>query len=377
METYLILKVVWWALLGVLLMGLAVMVGMDMGVGTILRYVGRNDTERRVAINIVGPHWDGNQVWFILGGGAIFAAWPLIYATAFSGFYVVMLLLLWTMIVRPLGFEYRSKLASAQWRGAWDWALFVSGFVPMLVFGAAIGNILQGVPFHFDWNLTSWYTGSFIALLNPFAILCGLLSVTMSVWMGATMVMGRSEGAIRERARRLASWSGIGALRLFTVGGFWVSRMQGYHLVRGPDPALAQTPLRQVVERATGDWLANFRSHPILWLAPASAYAGLLLGLAAVRRGASLVAWWLGALAWIGIIGTVGAAMFPFMLPSSSEPSHSLTVWNASSSQHTLAWMLGFTVVFMPLILWYTSWAFWVMRGKVSEQRIESDEHAY
>ena len=377
METYLVLKVVWWALLGVLLMGLAVMVGMDMGVGTILRYVGRNDSERRVAINIVGPHWDGNQVWFILGGGAIFAAWPLIYATAFSGFYVVMLLLLWSMIVRPLGFEYRSKLASAQWRGAWDWALFVSGFVPMLVFGAAIGNILQGVPFHFDWNLTSWYTGSFIALLNPFAILCGLLSVTMSVWMGATMVMGRSEGAIRERARRLASWSGIGALTLFTVGGFWVSGMQGYHLVRGPDPALAQTPLRQVVERAAGDWLANFRSHPILWLAPASAYAGLLLGLAAVRRGTSLVAWWLGALAWIGIIGTVGAAMFPFMLPSSSEPSHSLTVWNASSSQHTLAWMLGFTVVFMPLILWYTSWAFWVMRGKVSEQRIESDEHAY
>jgi cytochrome bd ubiquinol oxidase subunit II len=377
METYLVLKVVWWVLLGVLLMGLAVMVGMDMGVGTILRYVGRNDTERRVAINIVGPHWDGNQVWFILGGGAIFAAWPLIYATAFSGFYVVMLLLLWSMIVRPLGFEYRSKLASAQWRGAWDWALFVSGFVPMLVFGAAIGNILQGVPFHFDWNLTSWYTGGFIALLNPFAILCGLLSVTMSVWMGATMVMGRSEGAIRERARRLASWSGIGALALFTVGGFWVGGMQGYHLVRGPDPGLAQTPLRQVVERATGDWLTNFRSHPILWLAPASAYAGLLLGLAAVRKGASLFAWWLGALAWIGIIGTVGAAMFPFMLPSSSEPSHSLTVWNASSSQHTLAWMLGFTIVFMPLILWYTSWAFWVMRGKVSEQRIESDEHAY
>ncbi|HMA32641.1 MAG TPA: cytochrome d ubiquinol oxidase subunit II [Casimicrobiaceae bacterium] len=377
METYLVLKVVWWALLGVLLMGLAVMVGMDMGVGTILRYVGRNDTERRVALNIVGPHWDGNQVWFILGGGAIFAAWPLIYATAFSGFYVVMLLLLWSMIVRPLGFEYRSKLPSARWRGAWDWTLLVSGFVPMLVFGAAVGNILQGVPFHFDWNLTSWYTGSFAALLNRFASLCDLLSVTMSVWMGATMVMGRSDGAIRERARRLASWSGIGALVLFTVGGVWVSRMQGYHLVRGPDPALAQTPLRQVVERAPGDWLANFRSQPILWLAPASAYAALLLGLAALRRGASLIAWWLGALAWIGIIGTVGAAMFPFMLPSSSEPSHSLTVWNASSSQHTLAWMLGFTIVFMPLILWYTSWAFWIMRGKVSAERIESDEHAY
>ena len=173
MEAYLILKVVWWLLLGVLLMGLAVMVGMDMGVGTILRYVGRTDAERRVALNIIGPHWDGNQVWFILGGGAIFAAWPLVYATAFSGFYVVMLVLLWSMIVRPLGFEYRSKLPSARWRNAWDWALFVSGFVPMLVFGAAIGNILTGVPFHFSWNLTSTYTGSFIELFNPFAILCG------------------------------------------------------------------------------------------------------------------------------------------------------------------------------------------------------------
>ena len=215
------------------------------------------------------------------------------------------------------------------------------------------------------------------ALLNPFAILCGLLSVAMSVWMGATMVMNRGEGAIRERAGRIGSWSGIAALLLFTIGGFWVSRMQGYHLVQGPDPGLAQTPLRQVVERASGDWLANFRAHAILWLLPAATYAGLLAGLAALRKGASHVAWWLGALAWIGIIGTVGAAMFPFMMPSSSEPAHSLTVWNSSSSQYTLAWMLGFTLVFMPLILWYTSWAFWVMRGKVSTHRIESDEHAY
>ncbi len=377
MEAYLALKLIWWLLLGVLLMGLAVMVGMDMGVGTILRYVGRTDAERRVALNIIGPHWDGNQVWFILGGGAIFAAWPLVYATAFSGFYIVMLLLLWSMIVRPLGFEYRSKLASARWRNAWDWALFVSGFVPMLVFGAAIGNILHGVPFQFSWNLTSTYTGSFVALFNPFAILCGLLSVAMSVYMGAAMIMNRGEGAMYERARQLAVWAGLAAVVLFTVGGVWVSQMQGYLLVRSPDPALAQTPLQQTVERVAGAWLENFRGHSILWLVPAIAYAGVLLGVWAVRRGRSHLGWWLGAIGWIGIIGTVGTAMFPFMLPSSSEPSHSLTVWNASSSRHTLTLMLGFTVVFMPLILWYTSWAFWVMRGKVSVRRIESDEHAY
>jgi cytochrome bd ubiquinol oxidase subunit II len=377
MEAYLILKVVWWLLLGVLLMGLAIMVGMDMGVGTILRHVGRTDTERRVALNIIGPHWDGNQVWFVLGGGAIFAAWPLVYATAFSGFYVVMLVLLWSMIVRPLGFEYRSKLSSARWRNAWDWALFVSGFVPMLVFGAAVGNILKGVPFHFSWNLTSTYTGSFLGLFNPFAILCGLLSVAMSVYMGAATIMNGAEGAMHLRAQRLAVWSGLVALALFTVGGIWVSMMYGYQLVRSPDPGLAQTPLQQTVESAAGVWLGNFRGHPILSLVPIATYVAVGVGVWAVRRRRSYLAWWLGALGWIGIIGTAGAAMFPFMLPSSSEPSHSLTVWNASSSEHTLVWMLGFTAVFMPLVIWYTGWAFWVMRGKISVQHVESDEHAY
>jgi cytochrome d ubiquinol oxidase subunit II len=377
MEVYLALKILWWLLLGVLLIGLAVMVGTDMGVGTILRYVGRTDAERRVALNIIGPHWDGNQVWFILGGGAIFAAWPLIYATAFSGLYVVMLLLLWTMIIRPLGFEYRSKLPSQRWRNGWDWVLFVSGFVPMLVFGAAMGNMLRGVPFHFSWNLTSYYTGSFIMLFNPFAILCGLLSVTLAMYMGAAMIMSRSEGAIYGRARAVATWSGLAALLLFTLGGIWVSVMQGYHLVQSPDPASAQTPLQQVVERAPGAWLANYRGHGVLWLIPASAYLLMLVGIGALRRGWSHLAWWLGALVWIAVIGTVGAAMFPFMMPSSAEPSQSLTVWNASSSAHTLAWMTGFTAVFMPLIIWYTSWAFWVMRGKVSTEQVESDDHAY
>jgi cytochrome d ubiquinol oxidase subunit II len=377
MEIYLVLKVVWWILLGVLLMGLGVMVGTDMGVGTSLRYLGRSDDERRVALNIIGPHWDGNQVWFILGGGAIFAAWPLVYATAFSGLYVVMLVLLWSMIVRPLGFEYRSKIESARWRNGWDWCLFVSGFVPMLVFGAAIGNILQGVPYHFDWRLTSYYTGSFIALFNPFAILCGVLSVAMSVYMGSAIVAQRSDGEMQVRARRLAVLAGIVAVVLFTLGGIWLSMLSGYQLVRSPDPALAQTPLQQQVTRADGAWLSNFRAYPILWFVPALSYLGMAGGILAVRGGRTLLGWWLGALGWIGILGTVGAAMFPFMMPSSSNPAHSLTVWNASSSQRTLAWMLGWTLLFMPLIVWYTSWAFWVMRGKVSVEHVRSSEHAF
>ncbi|WP_454917997.1 cytochrome d ubiquinol oxidase subunit II [Xanthobacter sediminis] len=375
-EAYAILKLVWWVLLGVLLTGIGVMVGMDMGVGTILRYVGRTDAERRVALNIIGPHWDGNQVWFILGGGAIFAAWPLVYATAFSGFYIVMLVLLWSMIVRPLGFEYRSKMPSERWRNAWDATLFVSGFVPMLVFGAAIGNVLQGVPFHFDWRLTSYYTGSFISLFNPFAILCGLMSVALAIYMGGACLASGATDPVSARARKAAITFGIAALVIFTVAGFWVGALSGYQLLSGPPPEAAQTPLHQQVVYVPGALLLNYMRQPLLWAFPALVYAGIVLGVVALALHRPLVAWWLGVLAWIGVIGTVGAAMFPFLMPSITNPSHSLTVWNSGSSLRTLAWMLGFTLVFMPLIVWYTSWAFWVMRGKVDVKQVETSDHA-
>ncbi|MBW4047377.1 MAG: cytochrome d ubiquinol oxidase subunit II [Proteobacteria bacterium] len=377
MELYLALKVLWWLLLGVLLMGLAIMVGMDMGVGTLLRFVGKTDTERRVCLNAIGPHWDGNQVWFILGGGAIFAAFPLLYATAFSGLYIVMLLLLWTMIMRPLGFEYRSKLPSANWRNMWDWVLFVSGAVPMIIYGAGMGNMFLGVPFHFAWDLRSYYTGSFLSLLNPFAVMAGVLSLSMSIYMGGVMLMGRAGGEVAKRSQKAATGAAIVALVLFTIGGFWVATMNGYVLDKAPAPALAQTPLQQSVSLQPGAWHANFHAHPALWLVPLLAYAGMILGLLAVRANKHTLAWWLGALAWIGVIGTAGVSLFPFMMPSSSNPSQSLTLWNSISSQTTLQWATGFTAVFVPLILWYTSWAFWIMRGTVDPKALEHDGHAY
>ncbi len=378
MGLYATLQVIWWLLLGVLLMALAVMVGMDMGVGTILRYVGRTDLERRVALNIIGPHWDGNQVWFVLGGGAIFAAFPLLYATAFSGFYVVMLLLLWTMILRPLGFEYRSQIDRPAWRNTWDWVLFVSGAVPMIVFGAAFGNLFRGVPFHFEWNLTSFYTGSVLGLLNPFALLTGVLALSLAAMMGALMVMNGAEGALFQRARGVVQVAAGAAIVLFAVGGFWVHVLPGYRLIGGPGPGVPQTPLQQSVVTVPGAWLTNFGAYPLLWLAPLVGFGGMVGAWLAARAGRSHLGWWLGALAWIGVIGSAGAALFPFMLPSSTDPSMSLTVWNASSSKDTLLWMAGFAAVFVPLILWYTSWAFWVMRGKVSAEKIaRGDEHAY
>ena len=377
MELYAVMKIVWWLLLGVLLTGIGVMVGMDMGVGASLAYLGRSDGERRSVLNMIGPHWDGNQVWFILGGGAVFAAWPTIYATAFSGLYVVMLVLLWSMIVRPLGFEYRSKLPSRRWRGAWDLMLFVSGAVPMIVFGAAIGNMLEGVPFHFDWQLQSFYTGSFVSLFNPFAVLCGLMALALALYQGGTMVMNRGLDRVYRRARRLVIAAGAVALVLFTGAGIWVTRLAGYALTSAVDPAQPANPLGKSAVRTVGAWLFNYHAHPALWILPGLVYVSLIAGIVLAVRRLSHAAWWCGALAWLGTLGTVGAAMFPFMMPSSSNPAQSLTVWDASSSQTTLLWMLLFTVIFVPLIAVYTSWGFWVMRGKVGPEDVERDEHAY
>ncbi|HLS21765.1 MAG TPA: cytochrome d ubiquinol oxidase subunit II [Paenalcaligenes sp.] len=378
MDTYFYLIIIWWLLLGVLLMGLGAMVGMDMGVGTILRYVGRTDAERRVALNIIGPHWDGNQVWFILGGGAIFAAWPLVYATAFSGFYIVMLILLWSMIVRPLGFEYRSQIKSASWRNVWDWSLFISGFVPMLVFGAAVGNVLLGVPFHFDERMVSFYTGSFIGLFNPYAILCGLVSVCLSIYMGASMLLIRSgEQSISERAKKASLYAGVLALVLMAIGGFWSANLHGFHLISSPAPGVPQTPLHQTVVVEPASLLHNYREYPVLWLLPALAYLSLIVGMGAILVKRAVLAWWSGVITWISVLGMAGAAMFPFIMPSISNPSHSLTVWNSGASTLTMGWMLGFTVIFMPMIVTYTSWAFYIMRGKVDIKSVESEETQY
>ena len=377
MEVYAILKILWWVLLGVLLMGLAIMVGMDMGVGALMRFVGKTDGERREALNIVGPHWDGNQVWFILGGGAIFAAFPTLYATSFSVFYIVMILLLFSMIMRPVAFEYRSKVAAHKWRESWDWVFLLSGALPMIIYGAAIGNILEGVGFHFGWDGQYYQTESFWGyLLNPFAILCGLLSLSLAIYQGGTMLMMRGTDPIYTRAKNYASVGGLAAVVLFLIGGVMVSGMTGYVLTSG-NPDMPANPVSgQTVDLAQGAWMANYAAHPILWIVPLLALAGMLLGVLALRAKKPILGWWLGAVAWIGTISTVGVSMFPFMMPSSDNPAQSLTVWNATGSEYNLIWMTIFALIFTPIIIAYTSWCFYVMRGKVKAPSAQ-DDHAY
>ena len=377
MLDYETLTLIWWLLVGVLLVGFAIMDGHDMGVGTLLPFVGKNDTERRVVINTVGPHWDGNQVWFITGGGAIFAAWPLVYATAFSGFYWAMLAVLWALFFRPVGFDYRSKIHHPTWRNTWDWGLFVGGAVPPLIFGVAFGNLFQGVPFTFDDHLVSTYSGSFWALLNPFALLCGVVSTALITFHGAIYLAHRTQGEIQWRALRAAGFFGGLLVLAFAAAGVWLwMAIPGYVIQSAVDGAALPNPLAKTVVREAGAWFANYRRYPATLALPVLGFAGVIAAQALARSGRTMAAFWASSLAIAGVIGTAGAALFPFIMPSSIDPDASLTVWDSVSSQRTLGIMLWATLIFMPIIILYTSWAYRVMGGKVTAAYVRENSHS-
>lgn len=374
---YYTLKLIWWLFVGVLLIGFALLGGFDLGVGTLLPFVGRTDAQRRVVLNAIGPTWEGNQVWFITAGGALFAAWPIVYATAFSGFYWALLLVLFALFFRPVGFEYRSKVEDPRWRSAWDWGLFVGGSVPALVFGVAFGNLLQGVPFHFDAFLRSYYTGSFWGLLNPFALLAGVVSLTMLVFHGAIYLQMRTEGDIQARARQSATWFGLLFLVTFGLAGVWQAYgVEGFRIVTMPDPGSTLTPLDKTVEVAQGAWLTNFSRYPWMMAAPAAVFLGGALAVLLSRANRPGLGFVCSGTALAGVILTAGFAMFPFIMPSSSHPNNSLTAFDATSSHRTLMLMFGVVVVFLPIVLAYTGWVYRVLRGKSTEEKIRANTHS-
>lgn len=372
------LRVIWWLLLGVLLGGFAIMDGFDLGVAFLLPIVAKTDTERRLVINTVGPTWEGNQVWFILGGGAVFAAWPMLYATSFSGFYLAMLVVLLSFILRPVGFKYRSKLENKTWRSVWDYCLFIGGTVPAIIFGVAIGNVLQGVPFEITSDLMPIYQGSFLALLNPFALLCGVTSLAMLTMHGGNFLATKLEDPLATRAANIAMFGAIITIVLFAIGGVLIAyKVSGYELLKPMLHDGPSNPLHKSVGHATGLWLSNYKQLPWILLAPILGFLGALLSLrfskycpktAFVSSGVSIA----------GIIATVGLSMFPFILPSSTNPGHSLMVWDSSSSHLTLFIMFVAAVIFMPIVLSYTAWVYKVLGGKVTEKNLNSkDNTAY
>ena len=377
MFDYETLKLVWWVLIGVLLIGFALTDGFDMGAMALMPFVGKTDNERRVAINTIAPHWDGNQVWFITAGGALFAAWPMVYATAFSGLYWAMLLVLFGLFCRPVGFDYRSKLDNPRWRGMWDWALFVGGAVPALLFGVAFGNLLLGLPFRLDEFMRPYYEGSFFALLHPFALLAGLVSLSMLCAHGGAWLMLRTDADLHQRSRLATRLCALVFLIAFVAAGAWLaSGLPGFRLVGGfADLGAALNPLHKQVALDNAGWLANYRLYPPTIAAPLLGIAGGLLAALGAQLNRGGLAFLGSSLAIVGTICTAGFALFPFIMPSSIDPASSLTMWDAVSSRKTLGVMLAVACVFVPLILAYTLWCYLRMWGRLTDKTIEANPH--
>jgi cytochrome d ubiquinol oxidase subunit II len=377
MPDYETLRVIWWLLLGVLLIGFAIMDGFDLGVAALLRVLTRDDDERRALIETIEPVWEGNQVWIILGAGSIFAAWPLLYAASFSGFYFAILLVLLAFIMRPVGFGFRNKIADPRWRDMWDWILTFSGTIPALIFGVAFGNLFLGVPFRYDETLRMTYEGGLIGLLRPFALLAGVVSLTMLLMHGAAYASMKADEVIAARATQLLSWLAPAFAASYALAGIWLAfGIPGYSISSGAVVDGPSNPLMKQVA-TTGGWLSNGALGG--WacaVAAVALIAALAVPLLARRthHGRAFIA---SAVAVAGTILSAGFALFPFLLPSSLDPHSSLTVWDASSSRTTLGLMLIVTVLLLPIVVAYTTWVYRVLRGRVSLAHIKQSHGMY
>jgi cytochrome d ubiquinol oxidase subunit II len=333
------LTTVWFALIAVLWVGYFCLEGFDFGVGMLLPVLARDETERRVMINTIGPVWDGNEVWVLVAGGATFAAFPEWYATLFSGFYLPLLLILVALIVRGLSFEYRHKRDEVEWKARWDLAIIVGSVVPALLWGVAFANIVAGVPIDADKE----FTGTLFTLLNPFGLLGGLVTLTLFAAHGAMFVALKTDGEIRHRARDLAVRIGAVAAVLAVV-------------------FLAWTQVR------TGTALTA-----IVFAVAALALVGGLVAARAGREGWAFV----GTFATIGL-AVVGLflALFPDVMPSTTDPAYSLTTTNAAATAYTLKVMTWVAVVFTPIVLGYQAWTYWVFRKRISVHHIPTADLA-
>jgi cytochrome bd ubiquinol oxidase subunit II len=377
MFDYETLRVIWWLLMGIVLIGFAVMDGFDLGAGALVRVLAHNDDERRALIETFEPVWEGNQVWLVLGGGAVFAAWPYLYAASFSGFYFAILLVLLALILRPVSLNFRNKMEDARWRAVWDGLLTFAGVVPSLLFGVAMGNLFLGVPLRYDDTMRITYEGGLLDLLHPFALLVGLVSLAMILMHGATYLALKADTVIAQRAQRALGIFASLYASLYIAAGVWLAygvtgfHMDGHVITNGPsNPLLKQASIG-------GSWLVNGPLGRWACVAAGIAIVAALATIMLARRGAHLSAFVTSSTAIACTVLSAGFALFPFLMPSSLDPRSSLTVWDASSSYSTLGLMLVATVVLLPIVLAYTGWVFTVMRGRVSLEHIRRSHGMY
>lgn len=376
MFDYETIRVIWWVFIGVVGIAFVLTEGFDFGVSTLLPFIGKTDVERRVIINTVGATWEGNQVWLVLLGGAIFAIWPAVYATLFSGLYVAMLLVLFALFFRPAGFDYRSKVENPTWRNAWDWALFLGGTLPPILIGVLVGNLILGLPFHLDQDLRTFYDGSFWALLSPFALLCGVSGLLLTTFHGALFLKWRSEDVIHDRAVLAVEFLGPVLIAALSAVLLWIFiGIDRPEITQMAGTGAPSNPMHKTVISNGAGWIAHFMHYPWMWLAP---LAGL---------GGFAMAWWMGkgesrmgaflcsSVGVVGIALTVGFALFPFLLISSTDPNSSLTLWDASSSYSTMVLAFWITVIFLPIVLLYTRFVYRIIWGSVTEASVLNDSH--
>ena len=370
------LRLIWWVLIGVLLIGFMITDGFDMGVGALLPVIGKTNSERRVMINSIAPHWDGNQVWLITAGGALFAAWPLVYATSFSSLYVAMYLALISLWLRPLALEYRAKIDNDQWRKVCDLAIAFSGFFPPILFGVAFGNLMQGLPFSLNSLLMVEYHGSFVDLLNPFALLCGFVGLLMALLQGSVWLMMKTTDALYKKARLVAQVSAAFVASLMVIGGLAISQIDGYLIVNELNHSAVSNPLNKLAIAEAGAWLTNFETYPWMCFAPIGSVLTPLLVLVSARLKWDALAFISSSFTNACIVLTAGFTMFPFIIPSSMNPSHSLTLWDSTSSELTLNIMTGVAFVMVPIILCYTAFSYRTMFGRLDSEYVERNGHS-
>ncbi len=337
-----LLETTWFGLVGILLIGYAILDGFDLGAGMLHVFVARTDVERRTVINAIGPVWDGNEVWLLTAGGAIFAAFPRVYATVFSGFYLALVLVLAALMVRAVCLEWRSREMAPRWRSAWDVAFGVSSALPSLLFGVALGNVLRGLPLDSELE----YAGTFLGLLNPFALVVGSLSVAMFLLHGSAWLSLKTTGSVAARARRLAPVFWLAFVALWAVTTV-VSRLAAPHL-----------------------WLVY--AHPLAWLAPAAFLASTLAHWRALVAGRAVLAFLFSSTTIAALLAIAGIGLYPNLVPALGAPASGLNLANAASSPLTLRVMLVVALVGMPLVVGYTLFIYTRFRGAV-----RLDEYSY
>ena len=355
------LRIIWWLILGVTLVGFAVVQGFSLGVAMLLPFVARDNEERNAVLGTVDLAWDGNQAWFLLAGVAVFAAWPPLHVIAFSGFFFAMFAVLLALIARPVASALRQNARSVPARSLWDGVLFLSGVVPAVVFGIAVGNVLQGIPFHVEPVVGPVYDGGFRDLFNPFALLSGLVAVAMLCMHGGTYLVLRTDAMVAERAKVAASAAAMALIFLFAVSGLWAGLgINGYALT---DPAA------QTVGLVADGWFQNYVSRLDAVFASACGLIAPLSVILLLDIRMPLQAFMASCVGVAGVVAASGLTIFPFLLPSSTDPNSSLTVWGASAAPSTLFNMLIASIILIPMVICYTVWAFGRLRRDTLERR--------